>query len=70
MLTKTFAKVSNEKCLVLVTSFLGNEWWNIGKKTFASHYWNTDDKDEKKIELQRQLQGFLRYTQMQKIFLW
>ena len=36
MLTKTFAKVSNEKCLILGTRSLGNEWGKIGKKTFAS----------------------------------
>ena len=47
-LTKTFAEVSNEKRPIQVTRFLGNEWWNICKKAFFSHYWRTNKKEQKK----------------------
>ena len=66
-LTKTFAEVSNEKRPIQVTRFLGNEWWNICKKAFVSHYWRTNKKEEKKQQLHRQLQSFLHYTQTQKL---
>ena len=47
-LAKTFAKLSNEKSPILVTRFLGNEWWNIDRKLLPLHYLNTEEKEDKK----------------------
>ena len=35
---KTIVSVSNEKYLMLITCFLGNRWWNIGKRTFSNPF--------------------------------
>lgn len=58
------AHVSKEVSPILVTRFLGNEWWNVGRKTFVSlSETPTKSTIRKKYRL---LQSFFCYTQMQK----
>ena len=49
--TQTVFSVSSEIVPILVTPFLGNEWWNVGKKktkTFDSLSKDSEEKEREK----------------------
>ena len=44
IIAQTLLSLSNEISLILITRFLGNEWWNNGKKLLAVRFWSTEQK--------------------------
>ena len=45
---QTFFAVSSKISPILVTRFLSNEWWNIGKKLLKLRFWSTNEKEKEK----------------------
>ena len=43
--------VPNEIIPTFVINFMVNEWWNTGKKTFVTRFWNKDVKEKEKKNL-------------------
>ena len=68
LVTQNVFDVPNEIRPILVTCFLGNELQDVYKKTFGCVSKSTDEKEKEKKK-ERQLQGFLRYMQTQKLVL-
>ena len=64
--TQVFFSVSSEIIPILVTRFLGNEWWKVSKKYFCSLSKNSEEKEkEKKKKNWRKLHA-TRNTQSNK----
>ena len=54
ILAQTLFRLSNEISLILITRFLGNEWWNNGKKLLAVRFWSTEqEKVSRQVEKQK-----------------